>query len=230
MRFAKNLFKYTEKEKSLAAAASFFDMSAIVGTTNNFDFEAWNVLGSTASNEHDVMLLKVMTLSRYISCHFFAVTQTHKNAFTVTRVGFLRFLDDGLENDAFHLRLVVQDRLFVGLDPLLSYDERRSHVRLPQSHRPENGLADQAGQVAVLQEVTNGRSSYAFTLHRESSRPKSSSPTTSRVSMVYLLLIGPANVLVKELARPAKMPNIFGLKSKTVTKSFHSSLLIPPSM
>ena len=137
-------------------------MGAIVGTANDLDLEARNVLGPAASDEHDVMLLEVVALARYVGGHFLAVAETDKYAFTVSRVGFLGFLDHRLQHNALHLRLAVQDRFLVGLDPLLANHERRSHMGLPQSDRSKNGLVEQAGQVAVLQEIADGRASYAF--------------------------------------------------------------------
>lgn len=83
-------------------------MRQIVNTANALELHTRHILKSTASNENDVMFLKVVADARNVGDHFLAGRQSHKDALSVGGVWLTRFFDQHLENDAFCEGLSVE--------------------------------------------------------------------------------------------------------------------------
>ena len=86
-------------------------MSAIVFPPNNLHFQSREILGSSTSNQNNMMFLKGMLLFRYIRRYFFTIAQSHSATLSLRRIRLLRFADDGLQHKPFHLRSSFQGAL-----------------------------------------------------------------------------------------------------------------------
>ena len=113
-------------------AVLFLYMSAIVGATHDFKLETWDVFRSTASNQNDVMLLKIVTLAGNVGGRLFAIREANQNALSIARVGLFRLLYHRLQHDALHLRLAVKQILLVCGLSLFAQLKCGPHVHFPQ--------------------------------------------------------------------------------------------------
>lgn len=83
-------------------------MRQIVNSANALNLHSGNVLKTTASNKHDIVLLKVVTDSGNIRNKFFAGWQSYKNAFSISRVRLTRLLDQNFQNHSLCKRFSIK--------------------------------------------------------------------------------------------------------------------------
>jgi hypothetical protein len=67
------------------------------------------VLRAASPDEHHAMLLKVVSLSRYVSLEDLSRREPHAGHLTFCRVGLLRFRGEHLHDDALALGVVIQE-------------------------------------------------------------------------------------------------------------------------
>ena len=106
-------------------------MSTIVSAAHHLDLQAGHVFGATTTHEHNIMLLQIVTLARYVRGHLFAIGQADEHAFAIARVGLFRFAYDCLQHQGFHLWFAVEYGLFEQSFVLFAHMKRTAHTHFP---------------------------------------------------------------------------------------------------
>src|SRR5215210_1742059 len=93
-----------------AAAAPAIHPERVEGTTDNMIAHTRQVFHAATANEHDRVLLEVVSLARDVSDHFLPVCQTHLGDFAQRGVRLLRRASHHLHAHATALRTIRERR------------------------------------------------------------------------------------------------------------------------
>lgn len=92
----------------LRSLSLFLNYRQIVMTSDAPEFEPGNIFCPLFVTQHYTVFLKVVSNAGNVSNMFLSIRETDKNTLPVGRVRFLWFLDQGLDDDSFHLRSFIQ--------------------------------------------------------------------------------------------------------------------------
>ena len=89
--------------------ASLFHMCQIVLSSHHFMLDTIQVLSPSPTHQHNIVLLKIVALSWYVSSHFLPVAETDTHTFSIGWVRFPGLFDKSFEHNAFEKWLSVSN-------------------------------------------------------------------------------------------------------------------------
>lgn len=93
--------KKTTRTQFSLAHWLFDNVRQIVDASHALQLYSGNILQTTDSHQHHIMFLQIVSDSRHISDHLLAGSELDQDAFSIGGIRLLRFLDKGLQDDAF---------------------------------------------------------------------------------------------------------------------------------
>lgn len=97
-----------EVYKSSGSSVLLDDMCQVVDTAHRLQLHAGHILQTPNATQHNVVLLQIVSDARNIGHHLLAGGETHQDALSIGRVGFLWLLDQCLEYDALGKGFPIQ--------------------------------------------------------------------------------------------------------------------------
>lgn len=114
-------------------------MRQIVRTANALQLNTGRITKACNAYEHDIMLLQIVSNTRNISGHLFPSWQSQQHTFSIGRIGFLRFFDEGPQNNTLGKWFAIQQ-----FDIFTDFFERSGFVHIVQCGHVVGGLLKNA--------------------------------------------------------------------------------------